>query len=171
MSNRYGPLKLNLGCGEDYREGYINIDTRNLPRLDIKWRVDDLAEYVRDKSVEEILAFDVLEHFPIREVPGALDEWIRMLAPGGVLQIKTPDLDILAKTLHDYSGNVVDVRHMIDRVYGGQDYPQNFHRCGFNLALLKQILEVERGLKIIKVHRENCNIHIHARKGDDPCRS
>ena len=166
MSSRYGPLKLNLGCGEDYREGYVNVDVRALPLLDIKWRVDDLGEYVRDQSAEEILALDVLEHFPVGEVSEALDEWVRMLAPGGVLQIKVPDLDILAKTLHDYHDNPVEVRCMVDRLYGGQDYPQNFHQSGFNLALLKQLLEKERGLKIVKVHRENCNIHVHARKGD-----
>ena len=165
MANRYGPLKLNLGCGEDYREGYINVDIRNLPRLDIKWRSDDLREYVKDQAAEEVLALDVLEYFPVREVAGALDEWVRMLAPGGVLQIKVPDLDVLAKTLHDYPDNSVEARHMVDRIYGGQDYPQNFHKSGFNLALLEQLLEEERGLKIIKVHRENCNIHVHARKG------
>lgn len=165
MSNRYGPLKLNLGCGNDYREGYLNVDIRNIPRLDIKWHVDDLIEYVRDQSAVEILALDILEHFPIREVSKALDEWVRMLAPGGILQIKVPDLDILAKTLHDYSNNTAEIRHMVDRLYGGQDYPQNFHKSGFNLTLLKQLLEKERGLKIIKVHRENCNIHVHAQKG------
>jgi ubiquinone/menaquinone biosynthesis C-methylase UbiE len=114
--------------------------------------------------VEEILALDVLEHFPIRGVAKALDEWVRMLAPGGTLQIKVPDLDILAKTLHDYPDNPAEIRHMVDRLYGGQDYPRNFHQSGFNLALLKQLLEAERGLKIVKVHRENCNIHVHARK-------
>lgn len=166
MSNRYGPLKLNLGCGEDYREGYINVDTRNLPRLDIKWRVDDLAEYVKDRSVVEILALDILEHFPLSEVAGVLDEWVRMLTPGGVLQIKVPDLDILSKTLHDYPENTAEVKHMVDQLYGGQDYSRNFHRSGFNLALLRQLMEEERGLKIVKVYRENCNIHVHARKGD-----
>ena len=164
--NRYGPIKLNLGCGEDYREGYINVDTRNLPRVDIKWKIDDLGEYIRDNSIVEILAWDVLEHFPVRQVPKALDEWVRMLAPGGILQIKVPDLDILSRTLCDYYDNPAEIRHMVDRLYGGQDYPQNFHNCGFNLALLKQFLEKERGLKIVKVHRENCNIHVHAQKGD-----
>ena len=55
------PVKLNLGCGLDYREGYINIDiVRNV-------KVDILADLnlnlpFRDCVAEEVLCVDVLEH-------------------------------------------------------------------------------------------------------------
>ena len=32
--------KLNLGCGEDYRKGWINLDSRDNIRKDIKWNLN-----------------------------------------------------------------------------------------------------------------------------------
>jgi hypothetical protein len=34
-------VKLNLGCGPDIREGYINIDVRELPGVDVCMDISD----------------------------------------------------------------------------------------------------------------------------------
>lgn len=81
-------MKLNLGCGKDIREGYINVDMRPLPGVNC---VHDLNKYpwpFEDNSAEEILALDIMEH--LEDVVAAMDECHRILRPGGRLKIRVP---------------------------------------------------------------------------------
>lgn len=58
-------ISLNIGCGNDYREGFINIDGRaNLPRVDwvINLSKESLLKYFEEESVDHILANDFIEH-------------------------------------------------------------------------------------------------------------
>jgi SAM-dependent methyltransferase len=56
-------MKLNLGCGNDYREGWVNVD-----RGDCKCDVEhDLFEFpypFEDSSVDAIFLSHMMEHFP-----------------------------------------------------------------------------------------------------------
>ena len=50
------------------------------------------------------------------------------------------------------------------RVYGGQDYAENYHRAGFTVPLLRGLLEA-RGMEILEVKRhEGTNLLILARR-------
>ena len=53
-------LKLNLGCGQHHREGYINVDKYGSP--DILHDLETFPWPWRDNSVKEILLYHVLEH-------------------------------------------------------------------------------------------------------------
>jgi hypothetical protein len=83
------PVRLNLGAGDTYIEGYTAID-RKLGR-------DVYPLYVHDESVDEIRASHVLEHFSHREVPAVLEDWARALKPGGLLRVAVPDFQVLAE--------------------------------------------------------------------------
>lgn len=65
----------------------------------IDFRVKDLRERFpeyADESVEMIYLGQVIEHLnPLYEAPMLLKECHRMLAPGGILRVATPDLDLL----------------------------------------------------------------------------
>ena len=90
-----------------------------------------------------------------------LDEWIRLLAPGGILHLKTPDLTALAEFI--LRGTESDETKAY-RVYGGQDYAENFHRAGFTVPLLRSLLEA-RGMEILEARgHEGTNLVITARK-------
>ncbi len=160
-----GKLKLNLGCGTDWQvRGVINVDCRNLIPPDgvtfLRADIRDLGEMFADGCADEVWAHDVLEHFPQAEAGPVLDECARLLCPGGVLHLRTPDLMALARyVLNHQDGDETKAY----RIYGGQDYAENFHRAGFTVPLLKSLLEA-RKLRVIEGGVSGTNLAISARK-------
>ena len=66
-------MKLNLGCGDDIKKGYVNIDVRNLPGVNI---VGDVCNLPFEKnSIDEILALDVYEHVSYLKSQVLLIHW------------------------------------------------------------------------------------------------
>jgi glycosyltransferase involved in cell wall biosynthesis len=88
--DRYGgqSIKLNLGCGADLREGYINSDLYN-EHANVKF--DSLCLPYANDSADEIMAYHIIEHFSYGNIQKALREWCRVLKPGGRLHLETPD--------------------------------------------------------------------------------
>ena len=159
-------LRLHLGCGDDWMfDGVVNIDCRNLLPPDgatfLRADIADLGDMFADGCAAEIWAKDVLEHFPQAQIGRVLDEWIRLLAPGGILHLRTPDLLALAEFI--LRGHESDETKAY-RVYGGQDYAENFHRAGFTVPLLRCLLEA-RGMEVLEARgHEGTNLAITAQK-------
>lgn len=85
-------IKLNIACGLDYQEGYINADLYPLENAKIDQIFDVKEIPYPDNSVDEIRALHIIEHFDFYEGQEILKEWYRALKPGGKLVIETPDL-------------------------------------------------------------------------------
>jgi len=160
-------LKLNLGCGNDWMfMGTINVDCRNLipPEGTVFVRNDitDLSNLFQDGCADELWTKDVIEHFPQGGTGKILDEWVRLLTPGGTLHLKCPDLYALANFILSSKDKDDDTK--AHRVYGGQDYPENFHRAGFSIPLLTKLLQ-DRGMTVVKSwNQEETNLCIEAVK-------
>ena len=152
-------LKLNLGCGEDIREGYHNIDIRNLPNV-IVADVNDLP--YENNSIDEILASDIYEHISHRKSLELLQHWSDLLKPGGVLIIRSPCLDYIiqyfmqAKTLED-------IKIGISLLYGDQDYPENSHYTVCHIKLMSEFLTLV-GLEKIEFKMQGHNVIFRAFK-------
>ena len=135
-------LRLNLGCGTDIRQGFVNIDFRKLPGVNRVFDISSNEKMYPDNSVDYILAQDILEHFPQAEVMRILKGFADMLKKGGILEVQTPDIiEVVIKSLGD--------DWAIRRIYGGQEYPENFHKSGFTRATMRRSL-TKVGLEIIK---------------------
>lgn len=83
-------LKLNLGAGADYKEGWLNVDfNEDGGEQDI---VCDLSTDVpfEDNSVEEILMDNFLEHMPKDKYFWFMDEIWRICKPGAIINIYVP---------------------------------------------------------------------------------
>ena len=91
--------KLNLGCGNDIREGYINLDCMKLKGVDV---VHDLEVYpypFKDNTFDYIWAEYIIEH--LDNFDKILKELSRILKPKGKLVVKVP-YDISYSTWSNY---------------------------------------------------------------------
>ena len=78
--------KLNVGCGVDYRDGFINIDgSDRLPRVDLvlDFSRDELTSHFKPESVDFILSNDIIEHLFHWQAVRMLTNFFTILKPGG----------------------------------------------------------------------------------------
>lgn len=81
--------RLNVGCGDRPREGWINLDCQQRPGVDV---VHDARQGLPfpDNSFDELLADNFLEHFVSEHVVLLINEFHRVLAPNGRCEIIVP---------------------------------------------------------------------------------
>jgi len=79
--------KLNLGCGLDAREGFINADIVALPGVDVVCDLDQLWPW-KDSTAGYIVAAHVFEH--VTDPVKFMTEAHRVLVAEGVLDIRCP---------------------------------------------------------------------------------
>lgn len=133
-------VRLNLGCGSDYREGYVNVDLNTAHKVDLVSDVTWLKD-VADQSCTEILAQDVLEHIPRSRGATALCEWNRVLRQGGWLTLRVPSLVHLLGLLTDPERQEVGAqKQLIQCLYGTQGYEGDFHFNGYTEVTLRHDL-------------------------------
>lgn len=141
--------RLNLGCGFDKKEGFINIDLNEKHYPDICADVTNLS-FLKTAAYEEILAQDVLEHIERNKVKPTLKEWARLLKRGGVLTIRIPSLMQLLEMLADpRNRDVKKAEEVIHLIYGTQAYTGDYHLSGFTAELIYSYLK-EAGLQITR---------------------
>lgn len=79
--------RLNIGCGKDIREGWVNLDRAGLPGVDVVHDVQVLPLPFGDRTFDEILCKDILEH--VDYIP-LLKDIHRILKANGKLAIRVP---------------------------------------------------------------------------------
>jgi predicted SAM-dependent methyltransferase len=150
-------MKLHLGCGYKRIEGFVNIDTRNIP--DVVDVVDDITNLsgFEDNSISLIYCSHVLEHIKRLEYMDVLKKWHSLLKVGGVLRVAIPDFE---KVVDHYNKNK-NIEQIRGFVCGGQDYPENIHYCVWDYNRLKSDLE-SLGFKDVRRYdwRETEHSHI-----------
>lgn len=168
-------LVLHVGCGiadpaklpaaffpvGEWRELRLDIDPGVAP--DIVASITDMAA-VPTGSVQAVWSAHNLEHLFPHEVPLALAEFHRVLAPGGFVLVTMPDLQQVAALVAE--GKLEDAAYMsamgpisaIDMLYGhrasiaaGNHFMG--HRGGFVATSLAQHLERE-GFQAVRVQRD-----------------
>jgi len=89
-------VRLNLGCGNDVKSGYVNVDFRDMHGVE-KVDLSIIPWPWADSTADEILMLDFLEHFPYRKTDYLLMEAWRVLKIGGKLVVQVPDLEHCAR--------------------------------------------------------------------------
>ena len=118
-----GQLRLNLGCGHIALDGFINVDRRELPGVDIIAEAGKLP--IEEGSVHEIYSAHLLEHFPQEELRRRLlPYWLSLLRPGGRFRVVVPDGEAMLTNL---AARTYPFEHFREVLFGGQDYKGDFH--------------------------------------------
>lgn len=82
-------MKLNLGCGDKKKKGYINVDISPKCDPDVVADVTETPWEFAD-DVERIEFDNLLEHLTRNDVINVLNECHRVLKDGGTVWIKSP---------------------------------------------------------------------------------
>ena len=137
-------MKLHLGCATKALTGFINVDIRDMPGVDM---IDDISRLKKflDESADLIYVSHVLEHFGRREYKEVLKRWHAVLKDGGVLRIAVPDFE---KIVEHYNENH-DLELLRGFLYGGQNYAQNYHYCTWDFETLSKDL-ISVGFKEVR---------------------
>lgn len=130
-------MRLEVGAGDHPLPGYEHLDIRPLEH--IEYVADARSLPFEDCTVDEIAAYNILEHFPRRETLTVLREWLRVLRPGCFLEVFGPNLHGYAKAYVEGRPGW-DFEHFETWVYGLQDYAEDFHMAGFSLEGLTRDL-------------------------------
>ena len=132
-------MKLHLGCGKRFLEGYTHIDLADYEHIDIKTSVGDL-NMIENESVNEIYASHVVEYFDRNEVVKVLNEWRRVLVVGGILRVAVPDFKSLLSIYHQTS-NLNDI---LGPLYGKWDMGSSnyiYHKTVYDFDSLGKLLK------------------------------
>lgn len=165
-------IKLHLGCGDAYLNGYINIDfpdkfhtiQRKLKKVDIYGDFTRLK--FKEGSICEIELHHVFEHFEYYQTLELLKKWNSELEIGGKLIIETPDfknsiISLLKESQID--GQFVHLRH----VFGSQEAIWAKHLDGWYKEKFEYILP-KFGYKVKEIGLMECkklrNITVNAEK-------
>lgn len=137
-------MKLNVGCGYDRLEGYINLDSNPDSAADKLMPAHDLA--FASGSVSEIRALHLIEHLGFFRAKYFLSECWRVLEPGGALLVETPDIE---KTFELFLAGDHKVKEAALGWVYGSEMPGMGHLYCFPRDLLAELF-AEAGFDVTK---------------------
>ena len=80
--------KLNIGCGEDIKNGYVNLDFVKQPGVDVVHNTNKFPWPFKDNTFDEVYASHVLEH--IDDLIKTMQEIHRICRKGAKIIIRGP---------------------------------------------------------------------------------
>lgn len=115
-------MKLHLGCGQNYRQGWVNVDHSPFVKCDIVHDLEHRPWPFRDSSVTEIEMYAVLEH--LSDTLATLAELHRIMLPGATCHIHVP-YACSVWAFQDPTHKAYFTERTLDYVKNGFDY--NFY--------------------------------------------
>lgn len=113
--------KLNLGCGRDIIEGWVNLDSVKLPGVNVIHNLNKFPYPFKKNEFSEIKAFMILEH--LNNWTRAMDEIYRISKNGAIIKITVPFFPSM------YS--VIDPTHKNFFGYNTFDYFEPGHQLNY----------------------------------------
>lgn len=124
-------MKLHLGCGGHYLEGYTNIDAKPEVRADLTADITTLSAF-EDDTADVIYACHIFEHIPKPQVLNVLAEWHRVIKPGGLLRLAVPDFQAVTELYIEG----VPMQRLLGLLCGRQNEKWNIHYMVYDWHLL-----------------------------------
>jgi predicted SAM-dependent methyltransferase len=104
-----GQKKLHIGCGGNPLSGWLNTDLS--PGAD-RIRMDATKKFpFPDNTFDYIFSEHMIEHITYKQVEAMLGECFRVLKPGGVIRLVTPDFKFLVN-LYQNDKNDINAQYI-----------------------------------------------------------
>lgn len=138
-------MRLHLGCGQRYFEGYVNIDypltEHTVQHSSVADEFHDLTDMRHAAgSIDEIRLHHVFEHFPRARAAALLASWNSWLRIGGRLHMEVPDFGRTGRAVlgafSSPQARMVGLRH----IFGSQEAPWAVHYEGYTKTTLQGFL-------------------------------
>ena len=85
-------MKLNIGCGRDYRPGWVNIDISSDCKTDVRMDIRTGTLPAREYEADEVYISGVLEQIGDNgQLIHVMNECHRVLKPGGKMVVVVPN--------------------------------------------------------------------------------
>lgn len=130
-------MKIHLGCGKrDFGSDWLHIDGGEFPH--VKFNNITQLPFFND-AADIIYASHVIAYFDREEIIPVLQEWKRVLKPGGKLRLATPDIFVLSKLLANCD---VNFEQIAGPVYGKMQMGDKiiYHKTGYTFGSLYNLL-------------------------------
>lgn len=82
------PKKLHLGCGNEIKSGFVNLDSINLPGVDVVHNLNIFPWPFKDNTFSHIFSISTLEH--LDNLVKVMEEIHRVCKRGAVIEIRVP---------------------------------------------------------------------------------
>ena len=150
---------IDIGCGTIYKqeEGYdvVRVDIRDEVAPD--YRCDIRLLPFANEEFDKIYSSHVLEHFGRAEINSIFKEWLRVLKPGGEVEIIVPNIEWAFSNFNSSNNDAMNV------LYGAQDNPYDYHKVGFTPTTIKELFNIF-GVSVKSVDLIGYNIIIKGTK-------
>lgn len=137
-------MKLNLGCQVHHFDGWTNQDVvGDDPNIKAELVCDAAKLPLEDDSVDFIYAGHLVEHFYPDTLPAAIEEWRRVLKPGGRLAVLTPDCGAI---MDDYALGKISIEATWQQLYGRiyhYDRESERHHIAFDYPTLLRFFNAQ----------------------------
>ena len=128
-------IRLDIGCGPTVEDGWIGVDPAGDGEAVDRSPAWDLP--YEDGTVDKIRCHHALEHFPPEMLDETMAEWLRVLKPGGTVDVSVPDAAYVLQYLIDHP---TDPWATI-MVFGRKGYPGDEHRTAWDRRRLENLFE------------------------------
>lgn len=150
-------MRLHLGCGQVYLEGYVNIDypltKHTVQQTSVADQFADLtALRYKAGTVDEVRMHHVFEHFQRTAAAAMLASWHSWLKPDGVVHLEMPDFDATARIVLDRKAKDHDRKVAVRHIFGSNEAPWAVHYDGWSEERLRELFKVF-GFKTDKVEQ------------------
>lgn len=128
----HNPDKLNLGCGRNVMNGWLNVDLFSMsPKI---LTMDASKPYpFPDESFDYIYSEHMFEHLDLAGQQNMMRECYRVLRPGGVLRLAMPNFDFLVDLVNNPNSEINNryldwsyqlfIQHKLEYEVDREDYP------------------------------------------------
>ena len=153
------PVKVQLGCGEDILNGFLNTDLLGEIPLNITKRLP-----FPDNSVSLFYSNHMVEHIYHKQFKYFLKESYRALKPGGIHIILTPSIEKLTKSvyheplakkklmeIHTKKGEEIDSATLINRIC----HMRYMHKFLYDFECINRLAKKYKYRKVVLVNNPN----------------